>query len=143
MARFNMAELVSTPVAVAKYQNLARLFKPQGRLVQMIINGIAANQLRLVLKLKFNPNNGTISVHSGHFYAGRITTDGVFHSVLSQCTPQWRAVTDLLFNADADPIKAAGQYGIESGKCGCCGRELTDPDSIKIGIGPICLRFFK
>lgn len=141
MARFSMSQLVTEPLAVAKYQNLARLFKPQGRLVQMTLDGIAANQLRLVVKLKFNPNNGTISVHSGHFYAGRITTDGVFHSVLGQCTPQWRAVTDMLFNADADPLKAAGQYGIKSGSCGCCNRELTDPVSIARGIGPICFRF--
>ena len=25
-----------------------------------------------------------------------------------------------------------------SGKCGCCGRELTVPDSIASGIGPVC-----
>jgi hypothetical protein len=25
-----------------------------------------------------------------------------------------------------------------SGKCGCCGRELTDPESIRRGIGPVC-----
>jgi hypothetical protein len=25
-----------------------------------------------------------------------------------------------------------------SGKCGCCGRELTDPESIRCGIGPVC-----
>ena len=25
-----------------------------------------------------------------------------------------------------------------SGKCGCCGRELTTPDSVDTGLGPIC-----
>jgi len=25
-----------------------------------------------------------------------------------------------------------------SGKCGCCGRELTDPESIRCGVGPVC-----
>ena len=25
-----------------------------------------------------------------------------------------------------------------SGKCGCCGRELTDPESVRCGLGPVC-----
>jgi len=25
-----------------------------------------------------------------------------------------------------------------SGKCGCCGRELTDPESVRCGVGPVC-----
>jgi len=28
------------------------------------------------------------------------------------------------------------------GKCGCCGRKLTVPESIKIGIGPECAKRF-
>lgn len=27
---------------------------------------------------------------------------------------------------------------LKSGKCCACGRKLTDPESIKLGIGPIC-----
>ena len=29
-------------------------------------------------------------------------------------------------------------YGMASGKCGVCGKKLTTPASIKLGIGPIC-----
>lgn len=29
-------------------------------------------------------------------------------------------------------------YGLESGECSVCGRTLTDPFSIRMGIGPIC-----
>ncbi|MCX7928927.1 MAG: DUF6011 domain-containing protein [Patescibacteria group bacterium] len=29
-------------------------------------------------------------------------------------------------------------YGLETGECSICGRELTDPESIRIGIGPVC-----
>jgi hypothetical protein len=25
-----------------------------------------------------------------------------------------------------------------SGRCGCCGRELTTPESVRCGIGPVC-----
>ncbi len=31
-------------------------------------------------------------------------------------------------------------YGLETGECSICGRELTDPISIKQGIGPICVK---
>ena len=37
-----------------------------------------------------------------------------------------------------DPRAALERYGKELGVCGVCGRELTDPLSRHIGIGPIC-----
>jgi hypothetical protein len=44
-----------------------------------------------------------------------------------------------LAEVEADPKAAAAAYGLASGVCSCCGRDLTDPASIAIGIGPICL----
>ncbi|QKC89979.1 hypothetical protein EB230_17370 [Mesorhizobium sp. NZP2234] len=44
----------------------------------------------------------------------------------------------LLCAIATDPMKAATDYGRSTGECGCCGRELTDPESVKAGIGPIC-----
>lgn len=38
----------------------------------------------------------------------------------------------------ANPVEAAKAYGKLTGKCSCCGRTLTDPQSIELGIGPIC-----
>lgn len=42
-----------------------------------------------------------------------------------------------------DPAKKvteaeAAAYGHETGACMCCGRTLTNPESIALGIGPIC-----
>ena len=37
-----------------------------------------------------------------------------------------------------DPIKSMNEYGMRIGKCGVCGRTLTDRHSILRGIGPIC-----
>ena len=45
--------------------------------------------------------------------------------------------TDLTKIA-ADPAGEARLYGMRTGTCACCGRELTDPNSIEAGIGPIC-----
>jgi hypothetical protein len=39
---------------------------------------------------------------------------------------------------ERDPAAALKAHGIATGSCGCCGRELTDPQSIERGIGPIC-----
>lgn len=43
-----------------------------------------------------------------------------------------------LIAVEADPVAAAKANGIETGRCSCCSRALTDPTSIEIGIGPIC-----
>jgi hypothetical protein len=44
----------------------------------------------------------------------------------------------LLQAIEADPERAAVLYGKASGNCSICGRDLTDPESIERGIGPIC-----
>ena len=47
-------------------------------------------------------------------------------------------VKAVLLEAASDPLTAAVRYGKETGSCSCCGRDLTNPDSIAAGIGPIC-----
>lgn len=47
-------------------------------------------------------------------------------------------IKEALDAIEADPVEALKAHGIDTGSCGCCGRELTDPGSIKRGIGPIC-----
>jgi hypothetical protein len=43
-----------------------------------------------------------------------------------------------LLAVEADPLAAARENGVKTGRCSCCGRPLTDPTSISYGIGPIC-----
>ena len=38
----------------------------------------------------------------------------------------------------ANPRGEAVRYGMRTGTCSCCGRTLTNAESIKLGIGPIC-----
>lgn len=38
----------------------------------------------------------------------------------------------------AAPKEAAVRWGRKTGRCSCCGRELTDATSVAMGIGPIC-----
>jgi len=48
----------------------------------------------------------------------------------------------LLAELEQTPIDAAIKYGKLSGRCCSCGLELTDPQRIAAGIGPICARKF-
>jgi len=40
----------------------------------------------------------------------------------------------------SDPLGATKAYGYHVGRCGSCQRTLTDPESISLGIGPVCLK---
>lgn len=37
-----------------------------------------------------------------------------------------------------DPKAASMAYGRLIGACGCCGKTLTNPESLALGIGPVC-----
>jgi hypothetical protein len=67
-------------------------------------------------------------------YLGKVTEDLRFNPL--RTAPEWAA--EALSRIARDPSTAAVEYGRETGRCSCCGRELTNPDSIALGIGPIC-----
>jgi hypothetical protein len=71
-------------------------------------------------------------------YLGKIL-DGKFLSS-RECSDAVRAEVISLVE---DPLSAAKAYGLRTGSCCVCNRELTDPVSVANGIGPICAdRFF-
>ena len=47
-----------------------------------------------------------------------------------------------ILRAAANPLEAIVEFGRQTGKCGICNRKLTDPVSVKNGIGPICQERF-
>ncbi|KVN83410.1 hypothetical protein WJ68_15965 [Burkholderia ubonensis] len=82
-------------------------------------------------------NKGAIWVTEGFTRGGRYlgkVADGKF-AASDACTPAERA---QVLDVCADPKKAAEAFGKETGRCACCGRELSDPVSIANSIGPIC-----
>ncbi len=50
--------------------------------------------------------------------------------------------TRALLAIEADPEGEAARHGRASGRCSVCSRDLTDPESIERGIGPICAAKF-
>jgi hypothetical protein len=80
-------------------------------------------------------NSGAIYVKnkiSGE-YLGKVSKNQ-FHPV-SACDDTTR---DRIIEAAANPAESAKAYGMRTGTCSCCGRELTNGLSIDLGIGPIC-----
>lgn len=67
-------------------------------------------------------------------FVGGIKDTGAL--ALRNWAPEWLA--DVLLAIAADPDGECRMYGQRTGSCSCCGRELTNTESIELGIGPIC-----
>lgn len=52
------------------------------------------------------------------------------------------AILATLREFEAAPLETAMKYGKLSGTCCSCGLELTNPESIEMGLGPICRKKF-
>lgn len=67
-------------------------------------------------------------------YLGKINPDGEFHPA-RECTD---AMCLELQSIAQDPLQAAVRFGRMSGSCSCCGKRLDNPESVRLGIGPVC-----
>jgi len=85
------------------------------------------------------PSHGVNAGHlyvktEGGTYQGKITPDNVFKPAYEVSFTTLEALKAIA----ANPKEMAVKYGRITSSCSCCGRELTDPNSIAAGIGPIC-----
>lgn len=78
-------------------------------------------------------NAGAVYVKRDEIYLGKVLDGKLF--VSRDCDDQTR---DHIVALASDPHTAAVAYGKKFGKCSVCNRELSDPESIERGIGPIC-----
>jgi hypothetical protein len=74
-----------------------------------------------------NPGALYVKTEEGDEYLGKII--GTQYS--GKSVPALAAIA-------ADPRGEAVAWGRKYGRCSCCGRELSDPQSVALGIGPIC-----
>ena len=79
-------------------------------------------------------NAGCLYVKDSGEYAGKITAVGEFFKVRAAR----EAIKGELQALALDPKGKAIEHGRKTGNCSCCGRELTNHESIQLGIGPIC-----
>lgn len=66
-------------------------------------------------------------------YLGKITL-GIFYPAREATAEQIAAVVTIA----ADPATAAKAHGLKTCRCSCCGLPLENPESVRLGIGPIC-----
>jgi hypothetical protein len=78
-------------------------------------------------------NAGALYVTKNGEYFGKIAS-GKFYATKEAPASIGATLVELA----KDPLSVGIAYGKQTGKCCCCGRELTDPVSVERGIGPIC-----
>lgn len=71
--------------------------------------------------------------HDNDGYLGRIDLEGRWFP-----SDAGRGHDDEVRSICKDPLAAAVLHGKQTGRCACCGLELTNEESIHLGIGPIC-----
>jgi len=96
--------------------------------------------LRLSLAPLNGANAGCIYVKDQGEYAGKITAEGKFFAARTHSGEPGKndTLVNQLHEIAKDPLNAFKVHGQVTGNCSCCGRELTNADSIALGIGPIC-----
>lgn len=74
--------------------------------------------------------------HDSDGYLGRIDLEGRWFPVINGSRVGIYA--DQILKICKDPLAAAVLHGKQTGHCACCGLELTNEESVRLGIGPIC-----
>jgi hypothetical protein len=130
---------------VAAPQPIAQPAAPAAVLCPNICSKVSLNgfsrftvgQLQLSLK-----NDGScIWVKWGGSIVGVIDTASTAYRTTRRYVSgnyQHAQALEALLAVEADPLAAARENGVKTGRCSCCSRPLTDPVSIGFGIGPIC-----
>lgn len=72
--------------------------------------------------------------HAQDDYCGRIDLTGRWF----QAGAAGRRHEERIAEICRDPLGAAVMHGKQTGRCSCCGRELENEESVRLGIGPIC-----
>lgn len=81
-----------------------------------------------------NPGCIYLKDDSNGLYLGKITPELAFFPS-RDCQEQHHETLRLI---GEDIMAAAKLHGQQTGICSCCNAELTNPESIALGIGPIC-----
>jgi hypothetical protein len=111
------------------YATLAALFAP-GRLARLTVG-----DLSIVRK-----HDATVAwvKWQGRVVGVMALPAGMVSSTRGMRDSDREPVRAELERVAADPLAAVAKHGQATGRCSCCGRELTNADSIERSVGPIC-----
>lgn len=130
------AEKVAQKLAAAPVVDLATIESMFDKARAAGLRKLAYRARGLVISpAKENSRNpGAIYVKTrGGDYLGKVQ-GGRFQATFSASDEHKAALQAIA----KDPAGEAIAYGKETRECSCCGRELSDPESVRLGIGPIC-----
>lgn len=120
---------------------VAAIYPPPGRTYPNIINALKAAQAHLQtpalrfgdgLVVKLPRGYSSAFIREGSLKRGSINVASL------QAYALVAPVREALNQLEQDVAGGLQAYGQKTGQCGCCGRTLTHPTSVKLGIGPVC-----
>jgi hypothetical protein len=82
-------------------------------------------------------NVGCIYVFDNNEYVGKITTNGEL-----KADNVSEDIKNLLEDANENLLALAKLFGHTTGSCSVCGRTLSDPLSVQLGMGTVCRKRF-
>ena len=127
------AILQPAPVAPAPRLVLPKLIDLMQRLAKLRIGD-------LTISRKNGDSLCWVKLAGTEGVVGKLFNGGTL--VLFARCPQPGNLLASLSTIEEDPEAAAARHGRASGRCSVCSRDLTDPESIERGIGPICATKF-
>lgn len=92
-----------------------------------------ANGLTIKPAAATGRNPGALYVFANDQYIGKVVDKGFFPT--REATDDQKGELTVIAK---DPLEVARLWGMKTGECSCCGRELTNEESVTLGIGPIC-----
>jgi hypothetical protein len=99
---------------------------------------LGTNNSELLLKLAGaqSKNPGAVFVFINGNYSGSIAVDGTVRGSLARDN----GTLNVLATIAGDPAQAAKAYGMLTGNCSFCRKDLTDEGSVEVGYGPVCAK---
>lgn len=146
-AQATTATAAPTERAVS-FSRLAELFARAGRHAVVVFTTKSGAEFRLSVAGERSQNPGHINVtdsaqgFENRVWFGRVTPQGGWVASRKVDPAQLRAVEAALTEFNADPAKAAAEYGHATSRCCFCRRDLTDERSVAVGYGEICASKF-
>jgi len=86
---------------------------------------------------------GSLNIVCNKIWYGRIHTDGRYEPSRRIAEDKNTEVVAALNAIAQDPVKAAMEYGKNTGHCCFCALKLDDPRSLVVGYGPICAKHYR
>lgn len=132
-----VAKAPVAPIAPLKLGIFTVVLNDGSHVTLKLTEGHGGFEGKVIFSSLFGPDNETDYAGFGHFDNGRLI---FWKSRVTNPKTDRRSVAAYVLTASTPEEREefGKAYAMESGRCYVCGRTLTDPVSIELGIGPIC-----